>query len=94
MIELCDEEGGITPLFVVADGKRYEVERVMRYFIVDLQAFFAYAEHARFFCCAYGVATPYPVSMRITNLYFTPVASPSYHGVYRAAEGRWNSACA
>ena len=30
VIELCDEEGGITPLFVVADGRKYEVERVMR----------------------------------------------------------------
>lgn len=30
VIELCDEDGVITPLFVVADGKKYEVERVMR----------------------------------------------------------------
>ena len=30
VIELCDEEGTVTPLFVVFDGKRYEVEKVLR----------------------------------------------------------------
>lgn len=30
VIELCDENGEITPLYVVKDGKRFAVERVMR----------------------------------------------------------------
>lgn len=29
MIELCDENGEITPLYVVKDGKRFPVERVI-----------------------------------------------------------------
>lgn len=29
VIELCDEDGKLTPLFVVKDGKRYEVDRVI-----------------------------------------------------------------
>lgn len=29
VIELCDESGGITPLCVVAGGKRYEVDKVL-----------------------------------------------------------------
>ena len=27
--ELCDEDGKITPLYVVKDGKRYAVDKVM-----------------------------------------------------------------
>ena len=29
IIELCDEDGKITPLFVVKDGKKYEVEKIL-----------------------------------------------------------------
>lgn len=29
VIELCDENGKITPLAVVKDGKRYEVDKVL-----------------------------------------------------------------
>ncbi len=29
VIELCDEDGKITPLYVVKDGKRYAVDKVM-----------------------------------------------------------------
>lgn len=30
VIELCDEQANITPMYVVKDGKRYEVEKVLR----------------------------------------------------------------
>ncbi len=29
VIELCDEDGGITPLYVVKDGKNYAVDKVL-----------------------------------------------------------------
>lgn len=29
VIELCDEDANITPLFVVVDGKRYSVDKVL-----------------------------------------------------------------
>ena len=29
IIELCDEDGNVTPLYVVKDGKKYEVEKVL-----------------------------------------------------------------
>lgn len=28
VIELCDEDGKLTPLYVVVDGKQYEVQKV------------------------------------------------------------------
>lgn len=29
VIALCDEDGSLTPLYVVKDGKKYEVDKVM-----------------------------------------------------------------
>lgn len=29
VIELCDEDGGVTPLYVVKDGKNYAVDKVL-----------------------------------------------------------------
>lgn len=29
VIELCDEDGGVTPLYVVKDGKNYVVDKVL-----------------------------------------------------------------
>ena len=29
VIELCDEDGTVTPMFVVKDGKKYSVDKVL-----------------------------------------------------------------